>query len=493
MNFYTDIPITNVGRNMPQVASGDGIDAIESHALRRLWTVWSAKYQGNALKLAYYNSHNRCKNLQLAFASDQVATAVAPTVGWPAKAVDMLAERSQLDYFALPDDVDVPELRAAYDDNDMAQLYRQATTSELVQSCSAMTVTLGDETLGDPPVVVNAYSALNCAMMWDRRHKRIAYGMTVTNTDDDGNPTGVNLFMPDETLVLALRSGRWVSQRLEHSMGRPLMEPLVYKPSLDRPLGKSRISRAVRSITDNAVREVMRTEVSAEVFTAPQRYFLNVDASKLDAQNFKTYWNGYFAITGDGDGNTPSAGQFNPPGMNDHISYMRSLAAQFSGETGLPISSLGVVSDNPSSAEAIYAAKEDLINDANYLNVCNGSHMMNVARLIVATARNVSFSEATKLLTGAFPYFKRTDMPSQSVIADMALKEVKAIPDLAKTKTFLRQLFPDDAQFTLLWSELGRASASDLVSKLIANSPQVTYPNQSQGANGNEPDAGSAV
>lgn len=493
MNFYTDIPITNVGSNLPQVASGDGINTVESQALRKLWTVWSAKYNGNALKLAYYHSHNRCKNLQLAFASDQVANAIAPVVGWPAKAVDMLAERSQLDYFAIPDTVSVPELREAYDANDMAQLYRQATTSELVHSCSAITVTLGDVSLGDPPVVVNAYSALNCAMVWDRRHKRIGYGMTITDTDDDGNPTGVNLFLPDETLVLSLRNGGWVSKRLEHSMGRPLIEPLVYKPSLDRPLGRSRISRAVRSITDNAVREVMRTEVSAEVFTAPQRYFLNVDPSKIDANNFKTYWNGYFAITADGEGNTPSAGQFNPPGMNDHISYMRSLAAQFSGETGIPISSLGVVSDNPSSAEAIYAAKEDLINDANYLNICNGSHIMNVARLIVATARNISFTEATSVLSGAYPYFKRTDMPSQSVIADMALKEVQAIPDLAKTKTFLRQLFPDDAQFTLLWSELSRASASDMVKQLIANMPQVTYPNQSQGATGNEPDQGSAV
>lgn len=490
--MWDDIPLTNVGRNMPQAADGDGMTAQEAHMLRRLWGVWSSKYQGNALRLAYYHSHNRCKNLKLAFKSDQVANAIAPMVGWPAKAVDMLAERSRLDYFALPDGTHVPELREAYEANDVSQLYRQAVTSALVQSCAAMTVTLGDQAMGDPPVVVNAYSALNCAMVWDRRRKRISYGMTVTDTDKDGNPTGCNLFAPDETLVCSYRGGMWSTQRLPHSMGRPLMEPLTYRPSLDRPLGRSRISRAVRSITDNAVREVLRTEISAEIFTVPQRYFLNVDPSKIDEKTFKTYWNGYFLVPGDPDGNGPSAGQFNPPGMNDHVVYMRSLAAQFSGETGLPLSSLGVVSDNPSSAEAIYAAKEDLVHEAEYLNATNGSHMMNVARLIVATARDVSFAEASDVLSGAFPHFRPTDMPSKSQVADLALKEAQAIPDLAKTKTFLRQLFPDDAELEMLLSELGRSAGTSLIEALVRGMPQVTHPTFKETVVSDEPDEGAA-
>ena len=460
--------------------------------LRRLWDVWTSKYEKNALRLAYYNSHNRCKNLKLAFKSDNVADAVAPQVGWPAKAVDMLAERTHLDYFAIPDSVHIPELREAYEANDVSQLYRQAVTSALVQSCAAMTVTLGDQDAGDPAVVVNAYSALNCAMVWDRRHKRIAYGMTVTDTDKKGNPTGCNLFASDETLVCAYRRNRWYTQRLPHSMGRPLMEPLTYRPSLDRPLGRSRVSRAVRSITDNAVREVLRTEISAEIFTVPQRYFLNVDPDLLDEKTFKTYWNGYFLIPNDGEQNSPSAGQFNPPGMNDHVVYMRSLAAQFSGETGLPISSLGVVSDNPSSAEAIYAAKEDLVNEADYLNATNGPHMMNVARLIVATARDVPFSEATQILSGAFPHFRPTDMPSKSQVADLALKEVQAIPGLANTKTFLRQLFPDDAELEMLWSELGRATGTGTIQSLVGSMPQVTHPTFKEAPETDEPDEGEA-
>ena len=50
--------------------------------------------------------------------------------------------------------------------------------------------------------------------------------------------------------------------------------------------------------------------------------------------------------------------------MQPHIDYMRSLAARFSGETNVPLSELGMVTDNPASAEAVYAAKESMIVDA---------------------------------------------------------------------------------------------------------------------------------
>ena len=62
------------------------------------------------------------------------------------------------------------------------------------------------------------------------------------------------------------------------------MEPLVYRPSLDRPFGKSRITRAVMSITDSAVREALRTEVSAEFFTTPQKYLLGADEELFEPQ-----------------------------------------------------------------------------------------------------------------------------------------------------------------------------------------------------------------
>ena len=60
-------------------------------------------------------------------------------------------------------------------------------------------------------------------------------------------------------------------------------------------------------------------------------------------------------MTRDEDGNVPTFGQIAAASMEPHIAYMRNLAARFSGATNVPISELGIVQDNPSSAEAIYA------------------------------------------------------------------------------------------------------------------------------------------
>ena len=101
---------------------------------------------------------------------------------------------------------------------------------------------------------------------------------------------------------------------------------------------------------------------------------------------------------------------------------------------------------------------------------------MNVARLIVATADGITFQEAMERLSGVYPYFRSTDMPSRAAIADMALKEVQAIPALAGTRTFMRQLFPDDAVLSTVMSEMNGESARSLLAKVVAGMPEVETP-----------------
>ena len=130
------------------------------------------------------------------------------------------------------------------------------------------------------------------------------------------------------------------------------------------------------------------------------------------------------------------------------------------------------------------AAREDLIRQAEYLNQCNRPHMLNIARLMYAVAANKTYTEACAELAGVFPYFKRTDMPSRAAIADMALKEVQSIPELSETRTFLRQLFPDDAELTVLLDELKttrESKATDNLINQIANSVSAKEKHASQG------------
>ena len=56
----------------------------------------------------------------------------------------------------------------------------------------------------------------------------------------------------------------------------------------------------------------------------------------------------------------PNVGQLSGNSPQPFIDELRSLAMQFSGATGVPVSSLGIIQDNPSSAEAIASGREDI-------------------------------------------------------------------------------------------------------------------------------------
>src|SRR5690606_42152063 len=64
--------------------------------------------------------------------------------------------------------------------------------------------------------------------------------------------------------------------------------------------------------------------------------------------------------TGDG----PTSGQFPQLNMQPHTDQMRMWAQLFAAEAQLDLSQLGFQTDNPTSAEARYAAKEDLVIEA---------------------------------------------------------------------------------------------------------------------------------
>ena len=169
------------------------------------------------------------------------------------------------------------------------------------------------------------------------------------------------------------------------------MEALAYNPTESQPLGQSRITRAVRFITDSGVREALRTEISAEFFTSPQKYLLGVDS---DPFANKTRWEAYigniFTVSQTEDGTTPKFGQLSQGSMQPHTDYMRALAARFSGETNVPVSQLGVIHDNPSSAEAITQANEPLIMEVTDLNEGNGEALVSIAKMALAIANDAT-------------------------------------------------------------------------------------------------------
>ena len=402
--------------------------------------LWGAKLGRNMLKMRYYNGRNVLKDFGISIPPSLLN--VETVVGWPQKAVDAMAVRSRFDGFTASSDEVQNLLNNLVSTANLKLKYRQAAQSTLIHSCSFATIANGDD--GIPRI--DLHSAETAAARWDDAKGRIAYGMVI-NSFENYSPSDITMYLEDAAVHLwDSGAGFWDWESQFYSMGRPTMEPLSYRPTFRKPFGQSRITRAVMSITDSAVREALRTEISAEFFTSPQKYLLGADR---DAFEQTTKWEAYigniFAVGRDEDGNIPTFGQLSQGSMQPHTEYMRSLAARFSGETNVPISTLGVIHDNPASAEAIYAASEPLIIEVEDFNDSAREMLRNIALMAMAALLDVPLDQLPDEYRDFTPNFRNPAMPSVVSQTDAMTKLAAVVPGFAGTDVFWEQVgFPED-------------------------------------------------
>lgn len=468
-----------------------GMTGAEAALFNRLLREWGRHVASNARNEAYYNARHILRNVDMGV--PEQLKGLRTVCGWPAKAVDSLASRSVLNGF-VSDGMAASDLAEVVQANDMRELYRQALTSELISSCSFLTVSRGLP--GEPPVLVSAYSALNASAIWDERRKRIRAGIAVVDVTEDAGgrktPSWVNMYTDEFTYVCRrMRNGRWSVDRAENPLGRPLMEPLRYRPTLDRPFGKSRISRAVRSITDEAVLATTNAAVAAVFYTYPQRYLLGVDrktAETYAASKLEAYIDRMLMITANKNGDIPQYGQLAQMSMQPHSDYLQTLAKRFAGETSVPLNSLGIVFDNPSSAEAMYASQNDLIIEAEWLNAYNGAALRTVALMALAQLRGTDLGGLSDDDRSIEAHFENPQRPSMAARADFALKVASAVPEYAQTDSFWRDLGYEEAEIRSIRKELRYVNASRFLAQqqTRAGLPTATQQTQQQ-AGGQQP------
>ena len=459
---------TSYNAPVPFFGQGSDITPEENAQIKRCVALMNYHHDKNQKRWNYYNGRIAPTNLGLAFKeSAAVLDKVRARCDWTKTSVEKLAERSRLDYFSFDGLYSDDSLHQAWEDNMLGSLYHEASVSELINAFVVFSVTLGDVSAGEPAVIVSAHSALESSVIWDYRKKRIGCGLIVTDIDNQYNPIAYNFFTDDYIIEMVKGGQTWTTTRHKNSIGRIALEPMVFHPSLERPLGTSRITKSSMCIVSNALREITRLEVASEIFTAPQRYIVGADADTLDELGLTNYWNSYLGVEAAEDTNV-SVGQFNPPGLTDHILYMKQLASQFSGETGIPVTQLGVMSDEPSSADAIHAEQEGLIIEAERMNELNGRAMSNVAKLIMATSSGVRFSELTPQQRSVMPKWQSPTRPSMSVVSDAALKMVQAIPGLADTDEIMQRLGFTDEEIRSIKKQISTRQGLDLLNQLAA-------------------------
>lgn len=341
--------------------------------LTELINVLDAKHRRNKLRADFYDMKNLFRDLGIAIPPNLRNLDVV--MGWPAKSVDALASRIRMSGVVLPrgnlDAFGIPDLINGVDD--FAGLVDEGTMSALIHASAFILTTTGDPARGEPEVVFTVHDAFTATGKWSDARRGLEAGLVVMATDQFRQPTRYLLLTPVSAADIRLEDRRWAVRVQQHNLGRVPLEPVTYKRRTLRPFGSSRISRAVMSLTESAMRTVARAEVGAEFFSAPQRYLLGADEKAFDNADGtrKSVWS---LVTGrmlmypdaaDDQGNNLQIGQFPQVSMQPHADQMRMWAGLFAAETGLPVSALGVVSDSQAtSADAIFAAKEELVIEA---------------------------------------------------------------------------------------------------------------------------------
>ena len=146
--------------------------------------------------------------------------------------------------------------------------------------------------------------------------------------------------------------------------------------------------------------------------------------------------------------------------MQPHTDYMRSLAARFSGETNVPISTLGIIHDQPASAEAIYAANEPLIIECEDFNDGARESLRTLACMAMAAKLDVPLRDLDAVYTDFTPDFRNPAMPSIVSQTDAMVKIASVVPGFAGTDVFFEQIgFPEDMR-RKAQSEIRRNSAA---------------------------------
>lgn len=427
--------------------------------LHDLLDVYFDKLSGNVLRNIYYDSKNVLKDFGISTPPQLLN--VETVVGWPQKAVDALATRSRLQGFEAANDDIQAIIDGVFRRSRLSTKYRQAVQSELIHSCCFATVALDAD--GEPRI--DLFSAERAAAVWDDAKGRIAYGLTIDDFDRNGTATAMSLYTDDACVRLKDNGyGFWDWEIEYFAMGRPVMEAFAYRPTYNRPFGQSRITRAVMSITDSAVRCALGGDISFQFSVSPQKYLLGADK---DAFAQKTKWEAYigniFAVGRDEDGQLPQFGQLSQGSMQQYESYMRSLAARFSGETNVPVSQLGVIHDNPASAEAIYAANEPLIIECEDLNDGAQDTLRALMLMAIAAKFDKPLSELTDEEQDFQVRFKNPAMPSIVSQADAAIKINSAAPWYSSTTTFWEELGYDEDTIKRLMSEQQRIEARQMM------------------------------
>lgn len=337
----------------------------------------------NAEAEAYYEARHELKFPGVTIPQN-VADKIAPVTGTPATVVDVLDERLDFlgwDSSVVSNDLGLDEV---YDRNELDAEAPMAHLDALIYGTSFVRV----GSSGEGPLVT-IHSPKTTTGIRDATTRRLRVAWSSLAVEDGETSRGV-LDLPNESITVIRSRDRWVVEdRDRHNLGRVPVVQLSNRPRASRPGGRSEITPAIRSLTEDMMRATLGMNVNTMFYSIPQLMILGRGPDAFKDRNgdpvpgWKILAGHALALSNDEKGNRPDVKQVQVASPQPFIEQLRDFRMQVASEAGMPADYLGIQTSNPSSADAIRMGESRMVKRTERRQSGFGRSWLEVARLAV--------------------------------------------------------------------------------------------------------------
>lgn len=369
---------------------------------------------------------------------------------WPRLAVDVLVECLSVDGFTLAEDKTGKVTRALqrlWAGGDMDSLAAMAHTEALIQGRSILVV----ERSLQGKVFTRVLPWDACVAYETDSAGRVVEAMIRYRRQDEH---WAQVFGLDGSAWYQFSGGVWREEKAyrQPSVGITPFIPVINRVRPSDEVGRSEMDDVI-PFADAASRSFTNLQVAQELLSMPQRYILGGNSQKVtrpdgsQVSELEQYLGRY--IHGPEKG---SVGQLPGADLTPIISAIKMYAQNVSAVAGIPPSMLGITTDNPSSAEAMRAAKERLVAKAERKQALFGDVWEQWARIVLGLGgRPVSGLETLETIwrDSATPSQAAKNQTvlqayAQGLVSAPTARELLPLSPEQRAREQVGQLEPDD-------------------------------------------------
>ena len=423
------------------MSEADGITEEARHAVELLIEEYDRHAAHNEMLRAYYDG-----NVQVGDYGVTASIKNDQTCHWPEKAVNDWAERINLEYFTLPEGVDDSVMQDLVDRNNLVDNYNQHVPVKGLYGCMAATVNRGRD--GHALVRFHGADTFTAIPSPDFTDGVVASGLAIARREftpwsEAMVPTIVNLHLAHNVGEFRqYDDGMWSYSEGRMAEALPTLYVFAHRRvGTVAPFGRTRITKFVRTLTDDAIRCMFHMQVSGAFYSMAKLWATGLTDEQFDSmmENKDKFQLARMLLltANDETDRDPNVGQLSGNSPQPFIDELRSLAAQFSGATGVPLSSLGIIQDNPSSAEAIQSGREDICLIAKRDIAADKATLRRVMHAAMAIETNTTTDALDDGLRDVQAKFSDPILHTLSERSDWALKVNSVAPGFGKTDVAL--------------------------------------------------------